>query len=70
MKITSAYPLDTAQRETLCQACRTVAGRDIVCEFLEDRNLLAGLRVSLGSWVLRANVQDEMSFFVESSHHA
>lgn len=70
MKLTSAYPLDTAQRETLCQACRTVAGRDIVCEFVEDRDLIAGLRISFGSWMLRANVQDEMSFFVESSRHA
>ena len=70
MKITSAYPLDTAQRDVLCHACRTLAGRDVVCEFLEDRNLIAGLRISFGSWVLRANVQDEMSFFAESSRHA
>ncbi|MBI3356406.1 MAG: F0F1 ATP synthase subunit delta, partial [Nitrospirae bacterium] len=70
MKITSAYPLDRAQREVLCHACRTLAGREVVCEFLEDRNLIAGLRISFGSWVLRANVQDEMSFFAESSRHA
>jgi F-type H+-transporting ATPase subunit b len=70
MKITSAYPLDTAQRDALCHACRTLAGRDVVCEFLEDRTLIAGLRVSFGSWVLRANAQDEMTFFVESSRHA
>jgi F-type H+-transporting ATPase subunit b len=69
MKITSAYPLDTAQRDVLCYACRTLAGRDVVCEFLEDRNLIAGLRISFGSWVLRANMQDEMSFFAESSRH-
>jgi F-type H+-transporting ATPase subunit b len=70
MKITSAYPLDTAQRDVICHACRTLAGRDVVCEFLEDRTLIAGLRISFGSWVLRANVQDEMSFFGESSRHA
>jgi F-type H+-transporting ATPase subunit b len=70
MKITSAYPLDKAQREVLCQACRTLAGRDVTCEFLEDRNLIAGLRISFGSWVLRANVQDELSFFAESLRHA
>ena len=70
MKITSAYPLDKDQRDVLCHACRTLAGRDVVCEFLEDRNLIAGLRMSFGSWVLRANVQDEMSFFAESSRHA
>jgi F-type H+-transporting ATPase subunit b len=70
MKIASAYPLDTAQRELLCHACRTLAGREVVCEFLEDKNLIAGLRISFGSWVLRANLQDEMSFFAESSRHA
>jgi F-type H+-transporting ATPase subunit b len=70
MKITIAYPLDTAQREVLCHICRTLAGRDVVCEFLEDRKLIAGLRISFGSWVLRANVQDEMSFFAEWSRHA
>jgi F-type H+-transporting ATPase subunit b len=70
MKIASAYPLDTTQRELLCHACRTLAGREVVCEFLEDKNLIAGLRISFGSWVLRANLQDEMNFFAESSRHA
>jgi len=69
IKITSAYPLDKAQREVLCQAYRTLAGREVTCEFLEDRNLVAGLRISVGSWVLRANVQDELSFFAESVRH-
>lgn len=68
-KITSAYPLDKAQREVLCQACRTLVGREVTCEFLEDRNLIAGLRISFGSWVLRANVRDELSFFAESVRH-
>ena len=70
MKIASAYPLDKAQRDVLCHACRTLTGGEVVCEFLEDRNLIAGLRMSFGSWVLRANVQDEMRFFAESSRHA
>ena len=70
MKITSAYPLDTARREVLFHACRTMAGRDVACEFLEDRNLIAGVQISFGSWVLRANVQDEMTFFAASSRHA
>jgi F0F1-type ATP synthase delta subunit len=70
MKITSAYPLDTARREALCHACRTLAGRDVACEFLEDSALIAGVRISFGSWVLRANVQDEMNFFAASSRHA
>ena len=70
MKVTTAYPLDKAQREDLRQACRTLAGREVTCEFLEDRNLIAGLRISYGSWVLRANVEDELSFFTEPVRHA
>ncbi|HXX74526.1 MAG TPA: F0F1 ATP synthase subunit delta [Nitrospiraceae bacterium] len=70
MKVTSAYPLDKAQREVISKACRTLAGQDVSCEFLEDRDLIAGLRISVGSWVLRANVQDELRFFTESRTHA
>jgi F-type H+-transporting ATPase subunit b len=70
MRITSGYPLDSTHRKVLGDACRTLMGREVPCEFLEDRNLIAGLRISFGSWVLRANVQDEMSFFAESSRHA
>ena len=70
MTITSAYPIDQAQRDVFCHAWRTLVGRDVVCEFLENRSLIAGLRISFGSWVLRANVQDEMSFFAESPRHA
>jgi F0F1-type ATP synthase delta subunit len=47
-----------------------LAGRDVACEFLEDSALIAGVRISFGSWVLRANVQDEMNFFAASSRHA
>jgi F-type H+-transporting ATPase subunit b len=70
MKITTAYPLDTTRRKDLGGACRALMGCEVPCEFLEDRNLIAGLRISFGSWVLCANVQDEMRFFAESSHHA
>ena len=70
MKVTSAYPLAETQRETLCKACRALAGREVACEFNEDPALIAGLRMSFGSWVLRANLQDELSFFTESVRHA
>ena len=70
MNVTSAYPLDMTQRKAISDACRTLTGRDVACEFLEDRNLIAGLRISFGPWVLRANVQDELSFFTESVRHA
>ena len=70
MTVTSAYPLDQAQRDALCRACRTLVGREVRCDFGEDRTLMCGVRMSVGSWVLRANVQDELSFFAGSVHHA
>ena len=70
MKVTSAYPLAETQREDLRQACRALAGWAVACEFTEDRDLIAGLRISFGSWVLRANVQDELALFGESLRHA
>jgi F-type H+-transporting ATPase subunit b len=42
---------------------------NIAIEFLEDPNLLAGLRITLGSWVLRANLEDELDFFAEALRH-
>ena len=70
MRITSAHPLDQSQRDALCQACRTLAGRELTCEFLEDGSLISGVRISFGAWVLRANVQDELNFFAGPVHHA
>ena len=70
VRITSAYSLDQSQRDVLCRACRTLAGREMTCHFGEDRNLISGVRMSVGAWVLRANVQDELSFFAGSVHHA
>lgn len=70
MRITSAYPLDQRQRDALSRACRTLVGQEVTWDFREDRNLICGVRMSLGAWVLRANVQDELSFFAGSLHHA
>ena len=70
MRVTSAYPLDQSQRDALCRACRTLGEREMTWDFAEDRNLISGVRMSLGSWVLRANVQDELSFFAGSVRHA
>ena len=69
-RITSAYPLDQSHRDALCQACRTLAGQEVTCDFLEDRTLISGARISFGAWVLRANLQDELNFFVGGLHHA
>ena len=40
----------------------------LLAGFLLDEKLVAGLRIIIGAWVLRINLQDELSGFVELAH--
>lgn len=67
--VTSAYPLDAAQRQALEQAFGQVLGEvPVRWKFHEDPQLMAGLRISIGPWMLGVNLQDELSYFVEGTH--
>ncbi len=66
--IVTAYPMSPTQRQTLTHILEQAAGRPITCTWSEDRELIAGLRVTIGPWILRANLQDELKFFAEASH--
>ncbi len=68
VNIVSAYPMSQTQREALAQVLQSVAGRSLGCTWSEDRELIAGLRVTIGPWILRANLQDELKFFAEAPH--
>ncbi len=64
--VSSAHALSPPQRDQLQQAL----ARCLQCplpewQFTEDATLLAGIRIQLGAWVLRANLQDELRFFSE-----
>lgn len=65
-RVTSAFPMEASRRELLSNRLEGVCARRLDWEFLEDRTLLAGVRVSLGGWVLRGNLQDELKCFAES----
>ncbi|HEU4684360.1 MAG TPA: F0F1 ATP synthase subunit delta, partial [Nitrospira sp.] len=66
MVISSAKPLTPSQRDSLTKSIESLLGRPLQAEWREDTQLLAGVRISLGSWVLAANLQDELKFFAES----
>ena len=38
------------------------------CDFEQDSELLAGVRITIGAWVLGANLQDELKGFAELAH--
>jgi len=61
--VASAYPLPPAQREALRQALAQLLGDARECRFREDPALLAGVRISIGPWVLQANLGEELSLF-------
>ena len=69
VKVTSAFPLSSPQRDAVTQRLKDVTQDNIVLEFSEDSRLLAGLRISIGPWVLRANIEDELEFFSHAVRH-
>ena len=70
IKVASAFTLKPADRDLLEQQLRAFLGTPCTVAYNVDPQLLAGVRVSIGPWVLRANLQDELKFFAEASHRA
>lgn len=62
-RVTSAFPFSVPQRSAIAQRLKEVTQDSVAVEFNEDSGLLAGLRISIGPWVLRANLEDELEFF-------
>jgi F-type H+-transporting ATPase subunit b len=69
IRVASAFPLVAAQREAIAEAIRSATGQQVAPEFHEDPSLLAGVRVNVGPWTLRANLQDELAFFGERARN-
>lgn len=66
VRVDSAFALSGAQRERIAQALAGLAGHPVDCEFVQQEDLQAGLRVSLAHLVLSANLADELRYFYES----
>lgn len=66
--VTSACPLTDAQREALENALKPVTSATIPWKYEQDPALLAGVRITVGAWVLGANLQDELKAFAEFAH--
>jgi len=68
VRVTSAFPIGQAQHENLARLLSDLAGVRLSCETGEDSNLIAGVRIQIGPWILRANLQDELKGFSEAAH--
>ena len=67
MQVVSAYPLDSATRAAIENALIEIKGSPLPVEYRVDCNVIAGLRVSLGPWLLRANLADELKSFADAA---
>lgn len=68
VEVQSAHALDPAAREAIEDGVRKLAGSGATFTYREDPALVAGLRVLVGPWVLRASIQDELQGLAEISH--
>jgi len=68
VEVASAYPLAQPQRERLQQALAQRLAPETPVTFIQQPELLAGLRITLGAWVLDANLQDELRGFSSFAH--
>jgi len=68
IEIVSAFPLAENQRERLEQALLAMIKQDIPLRFEQNGDLIAGVRITVGAWVLGANLQDELKGMAELAH--
>ncbi|MDD5632556.1 MAG: F0F1 ATP synthase subunit delta [Methylococcales bacterium] len=65
IKITSAYQLTDELRLQLEQKLGSLINTPINFQYHQDAELIAGLRMDIGAWVLNANLQHELIGFAE-----
>jgi len=70
MTICSVYPIAEQQKQLLETALTDILGQSLPMDYSEVPELLAGLHISIGAWVLQANVRDELKGFAEFTHVA
>jgi F-type H+-transporting ATPase subunit b len=69
VRVRSAYSLTAPQRDTLATVLKHKLGTAAPIDFAVDPNLLAGLEIMVGSYVLRANLRDELQYFSAMTNH-
>ena len=67
-QVVSAYPLSDRRRQELQDCLHSLLPVPLSCSFSEDSELLAGLRITVGPWVIHANLRDELQAFAAVAH--
>lgn len=67
--VRTAYPLTESRQSALAATLKQRFGADLPITFNVDQRLLAGLEIAIGSYVLRANLRDELEYFSSEKNH-
>lgn len=70
IKIASAYPLTVDQRLELEKKLGALISSPLNFQYHQDSELIAGIRMDIGAWVLNANLQHELMGFAEIANDA
>ena len=62
--IESAFNLDESQRDQLEASLARLTGKSIQAEYSINPQIISGLQISLGSYLINANLRAELQFFV------
>lgn len=68
ISVASAYTLSESQQQQLQQKLNMLCEQPVKIDYIQDAQLIAGLRILIGASVLSINLQDELSGFVELIH--
>jgi len=66
--ITTAYPLSQTHKENIHSAIQDLFKHTIFCNYTINPEIIAGLRINIGSYVMHANLADELTFFSDSAN--
>jgi F-type H+-transporting ATPase subunit b len=67
-RIASAYPLDRHQQTALKQYLDALLSQPLQYTYTKEPKLLAGVRISVGPWMIHANLYDELKTFATIAH--
>jgi len=66
--VASAYPLTDIQQKTLEKALTKMSGLAVPVLYEQHSDLLAGLNITIGAWILHTNIRDELKGFTEFAY--
>ena len=66
--ISSAFVLQPAQQQHIEATLQTLLQHPVSCRFVSDQALIAGIKITLGPWILQASLQDELTGLAEFAH--